>query len=896
MFGNIAFASPYILGFFVMLPLLWWLLRLTPPSPQKVVFPALALLRDLAAPEQTPARTPWWLLVLRLVISALLICALARPVVDPLPTIGGQGVMLIAIDNDWAAARDWETRQKTLHDLIHQAERENRSVLLLPTTPPASGDTLQIIGPLAAKAATTEIERIVPEPWASDWTQATSIVQKLDRTTIGDAFWLSSGLGGVDAKIFYNALNDNGGVKVLADAETPIYLLSPPQSENDDLILAVRRANTDNDAVLVLSALAQDEHVLAHLPIHFMPGTPRATTPLNLPLDVRNLIARFEIEGQRSAATTALLDAGWEHRPVGIVGDAGELAQHSLLSGMFYIDRALKPYADIHVDQLDALLKQNMAVLILSDATELNDDQIVQLIAWVKKGGVLVRFAGEKMAATQNPKESNLLPVTLRTGDRSLGGALSWATPQKLKDFPSSSPFRGLPLPDDVTINRQILAEPSPDLATRSWATLADGTPLVTSKNIGSGLSILFHVPARSDWSNLPLSGLFVDMLRRIVDLSHGAGSEMNFAALAPLHLLDAFGEEQKITAATQAITDNDFSKIEAGPQHPPGLYGTDSFNRAFNLGGSLGQPDALNGIAAEGYKQNTQEIELQPFLLVTAFVLMLIDFLISLALRGVLAWPRRKIAAAICFLALMLSYQAAKAATDAENPVDLTSKTVLAYVKTDDRQTDHISEAGLKTLARALQQRTSMNQIAVAAVDPNNDELAFFPILYWPIVAGEAPLSAPGVQHVNDYLHHGGMILLDSMTGDVPSQVLLHSVLANVDIPPLAPMPQDHVLKRSFYLLDAFPGRYAPADFWLEPEDMSSYDGVATVLLGSSGWAAAWAADDAGHFMFPCTPGGELQREHAFRFGVNVVMYALTGNYKSDQLHAQALLQKLGK
>ena len=161
------------------------------------------------------------------------------------------------------------------------------------------------------------------------------------------------------------------------------------------------------------------------------------------------------------------------------------------------------------------------------------------------------------------------------------------------------------------------------------------------------------------------------------------------------------------------------------------------------------------------------------------------------------------------------------------------------------------------------------------------------------------APLSlAVPRSALNDYLRHGVMIMLDSglEAGDTLPAGILQILLAGDDIPQLVRIPQNHVLHRTFYLLDQFPGRYAGGDLWLEPEEMSTYDGVAAVIAGSGGWAGAWAIDPQGRPLFPCTPGGEVQRERAYRFGVNIVMYALTGNYKSDQMHAQALLQRLGK
>ena len=71
--------------------------------------------------------------------------------------------------------------------------------------------------------------------------------------------------------------------------------------------------------------------------------------------------------------------------------------------------------------------------------------------------------------------------------------------------------------------------------------------------------------------------------------------------------------------------------------------------------------------------------------------------------------------------------------------------------------------------------------------------------------------------------------------------------------------------------------------------------DGVSPVVIGSHDWAAAWAVDDRGRPLFATVPGGEEQREHAYRFGVNLVMYALAGNYKADQVHVPLIMRRLG-
>ena len=108
--------------------------------------------------------------------------------------------------------------------------------------------------------------------------------------------------------------------------------------------------------------------------------------------------------------------------------------------------------------------------------------------------------------------------------------------------------------------------------------------------------------------------------------------------------------------------------------------------------------------------------------------------------------------------------------------------------------------------------------------------------------------------------------------------------------------MPRDHVLTKAFYLLGDFPGRWTGGRVWVERRGGRHNDGVSSVIIGANDWSGAWAVDRLGAAMFPVVPQGELQREMAYRFGVNWVMYALTGNYKTDQVHVPAIIERLGQ
>jgi hypothetical protein len=131
-----------------------------------------------------------------------------------------------------------------------------------------------------------------------------------------------------------------------------------------------------------------------------------------------------------------------------------------------------------------------------------------------------------------------------------------------------------------------------------------------------------------------------------------------------------------------------------------------------------------------------------------------------------------------------------------------------------------------------------------------------------------------------------------------------LRRLTAKLDLPPLEVVPPDHVLTKTFYILHDFPGRWAGGKVWIEalppagPDagPVRGGDGVSPVIIGGNDWAGAWAVDAQGHPLVDVMPGGARQREMAIRFGINVVMYALTGNYKADQVHAPAILERMGK
>ena len=212
------------------------------------------------------------------------------------------------------------------------------------------------------------------------------------------------------------------------------------------------------------------------------------------------------------------------------------------------------------------------------------------------------------------------------------------------------------------------------------------------------------------------------------------------------------------------------------------------------------------------------------------------------------------------------------------------------------DSRVDQVSEAGLAGLAIVVNRRTAAELGQPVGVDPEIDELSFYPLLYWPLADAPRPLSPNAARKLAAYMRDGGTIVFDTRgRNDAGDRTTLRDLARALDLPPLIPVPEDHVLRRSYYLLPDLPGRKSGGTVWIERSGEHVNDGVSSVIAGSNDWAGAWALDQGQRPIFPVVPGGERQREQAYRFGINLVMYVLTGNYKADQVHMPTIIERLG-
>lgn len=881
-FGGLTFLAPLVLLGLLCLPIVWWILRISPPKPKEQTFPPLRILEGVVAEEETPAGTPLWLLLFRLLMVALVAVALAQPILQSSEN-QSQKRPAIFIDQSAFSAPIWSDIIDEAERIARLAQRHNLDVSLVASAEEPLGyrparEALEILKTLEPVNFIDETPSIDPEFYEN-----------------ADAYVLSSGLSTED-----NSKFPDTATFFVPDVQ-PNLLPSDIRETAQGFDSDWYRPSSTTPMSHTIDALGAGGGVIASETLQFSVGADLATVSFVLPAQLRSRVARLRVAGVRSAASIKLLDDSFGRPLVGVLRANADTSS-PLLTEPFYAKQALLPFADVFEGDQDTLLSLQPAILVMPDSQRSDDENVRK---FVEDGGILIRFAGPRLAKRQD----DLLPVSLRSGDRAIGGALAWESPQKLAPFGSDSPFAGLAIADDVTVSKQVMAEPGIETDVRTWARLEDGSPIVTSAPLGQGRIVLFHVTAGPSWSNLAISGLYVDMLQRLLPLAKGRAIETTQSAAdwAMDRELDAFGRLQSPPPGLLGIKDAAFDTAVASKVSPPGTYRQGTRTRALPI---IRDPASIKEIDFPNRAINygeTSESSFMGILLGFAILALVIDALFALMASGRLSYLRfgRAAISSIILAAFILPllYAPTAIAQDDKRVLEAATGLHFAYIETGDTRRDELSRTALEGLREQLAGRTTIEPVGVHGVSPDSAGLEMYPFLYWPIRRNTPALTTDERLTINAYMAASGTVVFD--TGDEGDRVLragqphpgLQRVTEGLDIPRLVEAPEDHVLTKSFYLLQVFPGRWANGPIYVQADETGSggRDGVSPVIIGSNDWAAGWAVTNLDGALVDLEKDIPRQREMSIRFGVNIAMYALSGNYKADQVHAAALVERLG-
>ena len=907
--GPLGITTPLALLALAALPLIWLVIRALPPAPREQVFPPTALLAKLPNTEETPKKTPPWLAWFRVIALSLLVLGFAGPVLNPITTPDTRP-LLIVLDDGWTSAPAWRAVSEEAAQTARAATGPVR--LLLTASGRGQSGPLEVLSPnqAAARILAAQPKPVLPDPaWA---TKALASLPNGQRI-----LWFSDGVDHTGSKDFASKLTELGAVR----------LRSVPQGA-----VAITRAEATSEGYSLGLVAAPSTNRTQRLEAVNSRGqrlreATQAVVPTGVSFALESVIMRdvaaLRTADARSAGGVYLLDAFDRRVRTGLIAERQD--DQPLLSDAHYLEEALKPSTDLTRANLSRLAEAGLDALILPDAGELAPQDSAALERFVRAGGLLIRTAGPKILAAG---PSPLIPAALGPEPRTVRGSMTWDNAGKVAAFDRASPFAGLPVPDDARVTQVAVLAPETgeaasvptrdNQALQIWARLSDGTPLVTARELGKGKVVLFHTTAGPAWSDVAFSGLQVAMLRRVLAQAASSAIPANFvvgtAPLKPVLVLDGFGAFRAPDPQIRSIRAEEVQTLRPSLDQPPGIYEGGGVRWVLQTAAPNLRLDPLRDLPKV---ERVAQAEKQPQslsgpLLGLGMALLLADMLISLLLAQkfaglkALGWARKKRQPSATLVSLMLAclmlFGGAQEAFAQKNKAgQRQSDLALAYIKTGDGAQDSQSQRGLEGLSRALRDRTSVEPGAVIGLDPAQDDLALYPILFWTLGDSVTETRPEVASALDRYLKNGGVLFIDSRgAGRTPAMArqITRAALRGIEAPPLAPVPNGHVLTKAFYILQRFPGRYPNARLWVETEASaaaSANDGVSPLILGDGDWVSAWAKAPNGLPQgFDGT--GPSANEVALRVGINVVLYALTGNYKADQVHAPALLERLGR
>ena len=634
-----AFLNPWALLGFTALPVLWFILRFMPPVPKKIFLPTVRFLKDLENRDTTPEKAPWWLILLRLSLLVCLIFAFANPVLHPQKIIPSTTPLRIVFDNGWASAQSWTLETERAEQLLHDAAATNRPVQIQFTATRVASLNFS-----RADEIISLLHSAAPVSWQGDLT-------KLDFKDKADTVWVSSGIA------------DPGFTKTATDfassGRLTVYLPSMSQragiihgpSESENSLLRIETPAGAGSRTVSAQAFDTKGKLINQFS-HAISGQPGGEDILDeASLFDDKAIYQWKVPNFAGAGGAYFKDLTNTNRLIGMVTQSKNISS-DFTSASFYLTKAVEPFAKVATGSIDDLIEKNCGIIVLADIATFAPDTLVKLEKWTKEGGILLRFGGKSMSEADNV----LIPVPLKTGLRSLSGDMAWTTPLKFSAFPDKSPFKGEAVPD-ISVERQLLAEPSADLQSHIWAQLSDGTPVITAKENGRGLMILVHTTATPEWSDFVLSGFYVNFLKQIVGMSAMPDKTATPATIfQPLLVLNGWGQLEKPSDTVKALTKADLQSALPSVDHPPGIYGDSQKKIPFNLGDSIKTLDLIDqlpdGASSENIAVDQKETKLTTLFFVLAFALFILDWLLLL-----LSNHFNRSVIAVLFLAMFLFF-----------------------------------------------------------------------------------------------------------------------------------------------------------------------------------------------------------------------------------------------
>lgn len=945
---NFGFLFPWFLLSFLGLPILWRFLRHNPPKPKKEKFTYFYLLKFIKKNDKLVEKPFIPLLLLRLFLVSLIIFSFSHPLQKPKALVlKSDNDLLFLIDNSWCEQAHWKEKIEEAYAFFNNLPKDKK-IYFIPTIEDKKIIEKNLKEPDSIKSVKNKISSLEVQPLTVNRLE---IFQKIaqnfkDHQGSIDIIYFTDGLKYQNDKKAFEILKKLNPKKFIIQqfSGKELYALTNLTQENQSFKVTIKRylknLNSLKDTNLSLSALDLQGRVIAKTTAQFIRKEKETHAIFSIPLEIRNKVVAIKIDNQMNAGSIFLLGSQYKRNHIVLFSLPLHEIPNPLLSPFYYLAKALEENNDLTYlknasfsENISDILLQNPDIIFLDDRILADNENSRKLKNFVENGGTLVRFAGPKLA--KSPEKDILLPIKLRNRTRVLDSNFRMGNALSIERFSSKSPFKEMEIPKDLKIYRQILPQISSEMQERIWIFLDDGTPFLSAKKEKNGWFFFVHTSLNEKWSNLALNNFFIPFLKQLTNLTVSQSSLPSFKkgtsqntkkekiSLYPWRIINKYGD---LTSAndTLPISDIDFDKKDPSFHHEAGLYKYKNDLYPFNL---FKEKQNLESIIIPEYfnaeiitNEGKSAKDFLPFLAFLVMIFFLIDYFYNLKkeffLRGKITPLFSKFI--FLFLSFYIYNQASPMILDAkaldmveERNIEAARKTHLAYIITGDEELDETSKLGLESLTEFIIQKTTISPGKVHGLDLEKDDLSFYPLIYWPINAHQKILSKEVIEKINFYMQYGGTILFDTGDQFEKSNFLsqdkttnasqnLQKILSQLNVPPLGKVTKDNVLSRSFYLMPNFPGLYSASPLWCvsdkDPEQkefLEQRDEVSPLLITANNLAAAWAKLQNGEYKYPLIEDQPRQRLWAFRGGINLILYVLTGSYKSDQYHVKSLLDR---
>jgi len=872
---------------------------MVPPEPRKLALPTFKFLADLNSAARNIETAPIWLKILRAIALFAIVGAIAGPYYSyQKKATNSLEAVTIIIDDGWSNANDWQQirdRANAIIEMHAPINAETTQFRIILTSQKAELP----ISVLTKHDALDFIAQTAPRPYLPNHQACATRLEKLNQKS--HIYYFSDGINHQSSGKFLEVLSHIAlGKPKIALPATPLVAITAVRATNDGYRFTYKSLGTDKP--IAVNFLSNDGEILGV-------GNGRDGIGIvNLPNNLLSKVSAAKISNQHNTGAIHLL-AGNSIRPlIGI--EALNQTEEPLISDKHYIETAANLIGNVTQADITSLINSKPNAIVFGDRSGFSPSEERALLAFMRHGGTIIRFMGARAIGKQGDL---IVSAPLSAEPRIMASNFSW-NEAKIAAILPESPLFGIEINDEAR-PRVVSVFQNFQSNVEIWARLNDQTPLVSQRAIGLGQIVMIHTSASPVWSDISLFDSQVQILRRILQtsISNGVSAEIRppQGEMRPVLLLNGFGENQEFSSSQKPILPNNLITTPDA-DFPPGLY---AGNGSVHILQAASEALSLSPLqySSRGFETisniGKSVFDFRFVFLLIGFLALAIDcIIIAIGLRAK-AKPSFKqagftfILLSLLFLSVSSSVSTSAQAQNFAAPKASKTKSILndddfvmAYIETPDATTNQSARAGLEGLSAAINARTNIRTSRIVAVNPSSDELALYPIIYWLLPANNRPLDVVGSRALNQYMRNGGVLFIDTRGAGRERNAALDNtrtatnglVLPQIEIP-----PSGHVLRRTFYLLSGFPGRYNASNLWVETQrssNISANDGVSPIIIGDGDWASVWAGGPHAGAQ-AAVEGGDLRREVAFRVGINIYLYALTGQYKADQIHVRAIL-----